>query len=162
MALIKCKKCGQMISDKADKCPKCGCSVSVNEALDNVVVQNTQRGKNNGRSNKQISFVALVCLLVILLGGGIWWSLNNNEEIEAYECFDGDSTLYMAKDGKLQTEKPSRQQSVPQQRYVINSREVNGSKKFGLTDNQGNCILDCTYDKITYLGDDYFLIEDFS
>ena len=85
-----------------------------------------------------------------------------NEEIEAYECFDGDSTLYMAKNGKLQTEKPSRQQSVPQQKYVINSREVNGSKKYGLTDNQGNCILDCTYDKITYLGDDYFLFEDFS
>lgn len=27
MALIKCKSCGQMISDRAEKCPKCGYSV---------------------------------------------------------------------------------------------------------------------------------------
>ena len=31
MALIKCTKCGQMISDKAFKCPKCGCPVELNE-----------------------------------------------------------------------------------------------------------------------------------
>lgn len=28
MALIKCKECGQMISDKASACPHCGCPVS--------------------------------------------------------------------------------------------------------------------------------------
>lgn len=27
MALIQCRECGQMISDKAKSCPKCGCSV---------------------------------------------------------------------------------------------------------------------------------------
>ena len=27
MALIKCKKCGQSVSDKAMKCPKCGCTL---------------------------------------------------------------------------------------------------------------------------------------
>lgn len=27
MALIKCTECGQMISDKATKCPKCGCPI---------------------------------------------------------------------------------------------------------------------------------------
>ena len=26
MALIKCSGCGHMISDKASKCPKCGCA----------------------------------------------------------------------------------------------------------------------------------------
>lgn len=25
MALIKCNECGHMISDRATKCPKCGC-----------------------------------------------------------------------------------------------------------------------------------------
>ena len=29
MALIKCTECGNMISDKADRCPHCGCPVSV-------------------------------------------------------------------------------------------------------------------------------------
>ena len=28
MALIKCTECGNMVSDKADKCPNCGCPVS--------------------------------------------------------------------------------------------------------------------------------------
>lgn len=27
MALIKCTECGNMVSDKADKCPNCGCPV---------------------------------------------------------------------------------------------------------------------------------------
>ena len=27
MALIRCKGCGQMVSDRAEKCPKCGYSV---------------------------------------------------------------------------------------------------------------------------------------
>lgn len=30
MALIKCTECGNMVSDKADRCPHCGCPVSVN------------------------------------------------------------------------------------------------------------------------------------
>ena len=29
MALIKCNECGHMISDKATKCPKCGCPTKV-------------------------------------------------------------------------------------------------------------------------------------
>ncbi|MBR6374799.1 MAG: zinc-ribbon domain-containing protein, partial [Alloprevotella sp.] len=28
MALIQCKECGHMISDKATTCPKCGCAVA--------------------------------------------------------------------------------------------------------------------------------------
>ena len=31
MALIKCKSCGHMISDKAVKCPKCGCTTTKGE-----------------------------------------------------------------------------------------------------------------------------------
>ena len=29
MALIKCIECGNMVSDKADRCPHCGCPVSI-------------------------------------------------------------------------------------------------------------------------------------
>ena len=32
MALIKCKECGSMISDRATKCPKCGCPIGQNRA----------------------------------------------------------------------------------------------------------------------------------
>lgn len=29
MALIKCTECGNMVSDKADRCPHCGCPISI-------------------------------------------------------------------------------------------------------------------------------------
>lgn len=39
MALIKCEKCGHMISDKARKCPKCGCPVSGDNVSNNTDMQ---------------------------------------------------------------------------------------------------------------------------
>ena len=35
MALIKCEKCGEQISDKAKKCPHCGKSFQVSKIKDN-------------------------------------------------------------------------------------------------------------------------------
>ena len=29
MALIKCEECGHMMSDAAQRCPKCGCPTSI-------------------------------------------------------------------------------------------------------------------------------------
>lgn len=132
MALIKCKNCGQIVSDKADKCPHCGCSVSVNEALENVVVQNTQREKNNGISNKQISFVALTCLLVILFGGGIWWFLNSHEEIvkitpEFSEAVHKYDILCGFSEGMAAVRNPS-------------------NEKWGYIDTEGKEIIPCQYD----------------
>ena len=40
MALIKCKECGSMISDRAIKCPKCGCP---NDGLDVTKAQGNER-----------------------------------------------------------------------------------------------------------------------
>ena len=31
MALIKCRECGNLISDKASRCPKCGCPVDIGD-----------------------------------------------------------------------------------------------------------------------------------
>ena len=31
MALVKCKECNKEISDKAEKCPNCGCPISTKE-----------------------------------------------------------------------------------------------------------------------------------
>lgn len=39
MALIECKECGQMISDKAVACPKCGCPVEHTEVETNEQLQ---------------------------------------------------------------------------------------------------------------------------
>lgn len=72
MALIKCTKCGQMVSDKALQCPHCGNPIV---KPDEVVVQ-----KDNVSANKQDveskpvkkrnkGIVAIICVLVIVLIG---------------------------------------------------------------------------------------------
>ena len=40
MALIKCSECGGTVSDKAEKCPHCGCPVS-------CIIQNLQEDDEN-------------------------------------------------------------------------------------------------------------------
>ena len=37
MALIKCKNCGHMVSDKGTKCPKCGTPIKKNEPTASIV-----------------------------------------------------------------------------------------------------------------------------
>lgn len=72
MALIKCTKCGQMVSDKALQCPHCWNPIV---KPDEVVVQ-----KDNVSANKQDveskpvkkrnkGIVAIICVLVIVLIG---------------------------------------------------------------------------------------------
>ena len=55
MALIKCNECGKEISDKADKCPNCGCPIKKqpytininNEAIDIDEIWNSHSNKND-------------------------------------------------------------------------------------------------------------------
>ena len=47
MALIKCYECGQMISDKASVCPKCGAAIHGNIGNDSTVMGDVQ---DNGQT----------------------------------------------------------------------------------------------------------------
>lgn len=38
MALIKCKECGKEISDKASKCPNCGCKIHNNKIIPIIII----------------------------------------------------------------------------------------------------------------------------
>ncbi len=76
MALIKCLECGKEISDKADKCPSCGCPVET---------QKSEREKKN-KSNKKAkkSFLLTVTFSIIILAIIIIYVLkafNNNNII---------------------------------------------------------------------------------
>lgn len=54
MALIKCKECGKEISDKADKCPHCGCPVSYSiEKQDENIVTNTNIVQEERKPNTE-------------------------------------------------------------------------------------------------------------
>ena len=94
MALIKCKGCGQMVSDRAEKCPKCGYSVRLSMeqqeetkqsvephtttlntskeevANDNPQPQQRERGSKNG--------VIIAIVVVVIIGCGVLFALLNS------------------------------------------------------------------------------------
>lgn len=84
MALIKCVECGHMISDKATKCPKCGCptskettryqSVDNNATIEEVVFY--EKKKNSHRW----LYVLLALLVAAIVGGGYWWYSKYDDE----------------------------------------------------------------------------------
>ena len=59
MALVKCTKCGNMISDKARRCPKCGANVRVD------FIQREDRSKSS--SGKWWLLAAAVIIVALLL-----------------------------------------------------------------------------------------------
>lgn len=61
MALVPCSECGQMISDKAYNCPKCG-------KPNNTPTQPTTSGNNkNKKGSKTAIFVTIIVILSIAL-----------------------------------------------------------------------------------------------
>lgn len=92
MALIKCKGCGQMVSTKAEKCPKCGYSVrlsmeqqeetkqsvephttTLNTSKEEVANDNPQPQQ---RGSKKGIIIAIV--VVMIIGCGVLFALLNN------------------------------------------------------------------------------------
>lgn len=106
MALIKCKSCGHMISDKAVKCPKCGTIVSGELPLavsddekpkndyptkmevshkqnnsNDVITKEPKFNEEDGRSNRRL-YILSVLLLTAIVGGGYWWYCLSGEDRE--------------------------------------------------------------------------------
>lgn len=90
MALIKCKNCGQMVSTKAENCPKCGYSVHLSmeqeqeEAKQSVETHSTTETEqkeviNNEpqqRSSKKGIIIAVV--VIVTIGCGVLFALLND------------------------------------------------------------------------------------
>lgn len=89
MALIKCKECGSMISDRATKCPKCGCPI---DAQDFTKASGNERfapsgvstepvyyykDDDNGNKNKWLWAVVVVLALAILSSVGYYFYQSN-------------------------------------------------------------------------------------
>ena len=80
MALIQCKGCGHMISDKAQKCPKCGTPTVVEKQATNESappvdeIFQTSTPKRKQSSGNSILYVLLGILVValIVLGVVVW------------------------------------------------------------------------------------------
>lgn len=74
MALIKCKECGNKMSDKAEFCPNCGCPI---EEMQNFDTDN--RNDNNPQPSKKGKgwIITVFVIIVSCAIGGVWWNLNS-------------------------------------------------------------------------------------
>ncbi len=74
MAMIKCKGCGHMISDKAVRCPKCGCPVTKEEPVrrEEPQVQPIYYEEDNKANSKKTLYAIMSVLVVVLVGLGLW------------------------------------------------------------------------------------------
>ena len=67
MALIKCPRCGNAVSDRAIECPKCGCPLQPSLHDKETVASETKRKQN------ALWITVSVIILALLGSGGYWW-----------------------------------------------------------------------------------------
>lgn len=98
MALIRCMECGQVISDKAAKCPRCGSQISndgedkqysyMKEPTANRNKGYNGNGKNNDNNNNNNNnkkwLYAIIFLLGVIIGGGFYHFYYKNKQMERY------------------------------------------------------------------------------
>lgn len=61
MALIECSECGAKISDKSDKCVKCGCPVEKRQSSESVIVSVPVFCTHCGKENKGDKSICAYC-----------------------------------------------------------------------------------------------------
>lgn len=76
MALITCKECGKEISDKAERCPNCGCPIAPQPQARQVtspppVIVNAAPQKKKGSCLKSILIVFGVLILLGIIGSAL-------------------------------------------------------------------------------------------
>lgn len=71
MALIQCPECGKQVSDKADKCPECGCPIAGAQHSDLVRIKLGQLGGSMGSQT-----------VTILINGNEVWKGKSGETAE--------------------------------------------------------------------------------
>lgn len=76
MALIQCPQCGQTISDKAEKCPRCGYPiVPVEKGIkDESEVYALEKPVEKNKGRKRILLVVCIAVLAIAIGVGVFFT----------------------------------------------------------------------------------------
>ena len=111
MALIRCRECGQVISDQADRCPMCGCPTN-RQIMPYQQVPNQMYQNREGNSNKVLYavigflFATLVCCVIL------WFSMSktDDDDQELAEQIENEDVWTTNKKSGQQTAQPH---SVP-------------------------------------------------
>lgn len=99
MALIKCKGCGQMVSDRAEKCPKCGYPVRLSieqqqeeteQSVNTHFTTGTEKKEtiNDNLQSRQKSSkkgLLIAAVIVVIIGCGIFTMFNGQQQDKCSE-----------------------------------------------------------------------------
>lgn len=118
MALIKCKGCGQMVSTKADKCPKCGYSVRLSveqeETKQSVESQSTTETEKKEDANSNLQHqpqqrsskkgIIIAVVVVVIIGCGVLFAMLNGNGNNGANSQQQDTTAIADKEAIKQDE----------------------------------------------------------
>lgn len=143
MALIKCKECGHTISDKAVKCPNCGCPIQyLNETKKNV---EDSELKSIRKRNVKV-YVWAIVILCLLGGGGYYFYTHNSEGKNIEEIV---SNLFKYDDIVELT--PEFIETVRKYDELEGFSEgfaaVKQNEKWGYVNSKGELVIPCKYDE---------------
>ena len=162
MALIKCKGCGQMVSTKAENCPKCGYSVRLSmeqeqeEAKQSVETHSTTETEqkeivNSGpqlqrKGNKKGIIIAVV--VVVIIGCGVLFALIRDDgagklanNIQEFAAMTKDSGIT-----KQLTSNIQKYEELSDFHEGLAAVQRNGL--WGYIDKNGNEVIPCQYEDI--------------
>ena len=135
MALIRCSKCGHMISDKAKKCPKCGANISNDRPCSTHVEYKTYH-----RPKKSLSPLIWILPLIVLgvVAAFIYFCItqynSTYSEIE-HEIVELDNTIPTEREGEI-IEKTTIQEKYKDSADTVATTR-NYSEYSGYEDNDG-------------------------
>lgn len=119
MALIKCKGCGQMVSTKAEKCPKCGYSVRLSMEREQEGAKQSEEihsttetekkdvinNKLQQKSNKKGILIAVI--VIVIIGCGVLFAVLNKNGNSSSIGQSQDTTAIADTEAIKQDELPS-------------------------------------------------------
>lgn len=119
MALIKCKGCGQMVSTKAEKCPKCGYSVRLSmereqeEAKQSEEIHSTTETEKKDVINNKLQQksdkkgILIAVIVIVIIGCGVLFAVLNKNGNSSSIGQSQDTTAIADTEAIKQDELPS-------------------------------------------------------
>lgn len=134
MALIKCTECGQMISDKASRCPKCGSPINLNvTAHQNEMPRNEAPVYYEEESSSKTGLYVVIGLLagLLVLGLGYLFYTQSVKNEQAIDQMKQQTEALEKQNEQLKSEvddAKKQAEEAKQQKVIVNTGAVHSAE----------------------------------